>query len=753
VSSVRPEYPRPHFDRSHAWLSLNGEWDFARDPGGSATHERMNEDAGRWTERITVPFAWETEASGLEAHWLEYGWYRRTLSVPEGWAGQRVVLHFGAVHHLATVWVNGVRVGEHEGGSTPFEFDVTEALGDGAGDDGAGSGGGSASATVLVRVHSPLDKREIVHGKARSIPRDVYDICAFTPSSGIWQPVWLEARPATYLAEVALVPSPELDAVIATISFAGPNARNAQVTVSLGGSTVQAVAVESADAADPGSLSGSESESSKASVTVTVPVIEPRRWSPQDPHLYRVTVRLDSPDGADRVLSATGLRRVETRGSEILLNGERLYLRGVLDQGYWPRTGITAPDDQAFVTDIELARQAGFNLVRKHLKLEDPRFLYHADRLGMLVWAEPASTGVFTADAVARFEAQIEPMVRRDGNHPSVVVWGLYNEEWGLDWDVPGDPEKQKAVRRAYELLKALDPTRPAVDDSGWSHVATDLVDWHIYDETPRGWAAKVSALLERNEQSFPVGLGPDHVVDKQLMAVPDPDGAAAGLPNLNSEFGGGTTGVERGWNLRWQTGELRRYDRLSGYVWTELYDIEHETAGVYSFDRKPKDTGGNPADITNAVTVLIPELDPKAPGADLVAGDGGAVEFALRISHHGPTALAAASVLPVWTAQLVPDVEHDAALAERVAAAGRGDGEGGGDGDGAVVGEGGGAVRVEPFRLSEPLRVAATLPPGVQAARLHLLLIADGEIHGRTVLDVVAASDATVAGDATAAG
>jgi hypothetical protein len=629
------------------------------------------------------------------------------LSVPEGWAGQHVVLHFGAVHHAATVWVNGTRVGEHEGGYTPFEFDVTRALGT------------ATSAAVLVRVWAPVDKREIVHGKQRSLPRDVYDVCAFTPSSGIWQPVWLEARPATYLSEVALSPAPSLDAVLATVSVAGPNIRNARVTVRIAGSAEESIVL----APNP------NDDASKTSITLTVPIVEPRLWSPEDPHLYPVAVSLETPDGADQVRCTTGLRRIETRGSQILLNGERVYLRGVLDQGYWPRTGMTAPDDQAFVTDLELAREAGFNLVRKHLKLEDPRFLHHADRLGMLVWAEPASTGVFTPDAVARFEAQIEPMVRRDGNHPSVVVWGLYNEEWGLDWDVAADPEKQRAVRHAYELLKELDATRPAVDDSGWSHVATDLVDWHIYDETPRGWAEKVRALLERGETSFPVGLGPDMVVEKQLMAVADGAGATGERPNLNSEFGGGTTSVERGWNLRWQTAELRRYDLLSGYVWTELYDIEHESAGIYSFERTLKDTGANPPSITNAATVVIPDLDPHAPGRDLVAGDDGAVEFAVRISHHGPEPLEV-SVLCVWSAPFAEDVQRDAAFEDLLRSAARDDGGAGG----------GGTLKVHPFRLSEPVPVSAALPAGAKTARLHLLLVASGRVVGRTVLDVASA-------------
>lgn len=691
MSPVRPEYPRPHFDRSHSWLSLNGTWDFARDPDGSAAQDAIAADDRRWGERIVVPFAWETEAAGPQAHWLRSAWYRREIAAPREWSGKRIVLHFGAVHHVATVWVNGALVGEHEGGYTPFQFDITDAL------------DAELSGTVTVHVQAPIDKREIVHGKQRSIPRDVYDICAFTPSSGIWQPVWLEARPATHLAGIALRPSDGLDAIEATVRVAGPAAEGAWITATVVGDEAATTTITVTDPARP--------------VVLRLPITAPRLWSPADPHLYQVTVTLESAGGTDSAGSATGLRRIETDGDQILLNGERLYVRGVLDQGYWPRTGITAPDDQAFVTDIELAREAGFNLVRKHLKLEDPRFLHHADRLGMLVWAEPASTGVFTPDAVARFEAQIEPMVRRDGNHPSIVIWGLYNEEWGLDWDVPGDPRKQQAARRAFETLKALDPSRPAVDNSGWAHVATDLVDWHIYDEHPSGWAAKVRALLVDGEPSFPVGIGPGVVVDKVLMATDQP---TSPVPNLNSEFGGGTTSVERGWNLRWQTLELRRYDLLSGYVWTELYDIEHETAGIYTFDRAAKDTGANRPGATNADTVAIPDISPLAPGCDLVA-ENGVAQFDVRISHHGPAPVDV-TIVPVWGPALQPyDPDLDPALihADRTSR----------------------IVKVQPFKLSEPVQISERMPADAHCARLHLILLHAGEIIGHTPVDITTRS------------
>ena len=690
MSSVRPEYPRPHFDRSHSWLSLNGEWDFLRDPSSSRDADDLasasSDGDSAWTERITVPFAWETEASGVGAQWLAAAWYRRTIVVPSEWGSQRVILHFGAVHHEATVWVAGTEVGGHEGGYTPFELDITDAL------------TGAREATILVRVSAPIDKRFIVHGKQRSIPRDDYDNCSFTPSSGIWQSVWIEARPATFISAVTLTPAEGLDGIRARVGFAGPSAGAVELRLTVDGEqTVEVVTSESG-------------------ADIVLPISAPRLWSPADPHLYYVTIEATSTDGTDTVIAYTGLREIRVDADALVLNGERLYVRGVLDQGYWPRTGITAPTDEAFVTDIQLAQDAGFTVIRKHLKLEDPRFHFHADRLGMLVWAEPASTGRYSADAARRFEEQIEPMVTRDGNHPSIVIWGLYNEEWGLDWDVAGDPQKQAAVRRAFDQLKSLDPSRPAVDNSGWSHVETDIVDWHIYDETPAGWSAKVRGLIGDREDSFPVGIGPGIVVDKPLVAV-DPR-ASDGRPNLNSEFGGGFTSVERGWNLRWQTLELRKYDRLSGYVWTELYDVEHEMAGLYDAERALKDNGGSVAADTNADTVLVPDVVALSPGRDLVVGATGHVELDVRVSHHGAAGMAG-DVIAVWGAPL-----GNLGRSELLRLAGNA--------------ERSGRASAEPYRLGEAVRVAAELPDAASAARLHLLLVDGGELLASTAMDVV---------------
>ena len=681
TGTPRGEYPRPQFDRSHSWQSLNGSWDFTPDPESTGASRGLATDTQAWPGRIVVPFAWETEASGVAQHWLPCGWYRRRIEVPAAWDGQRIVLHFGAVHHVATVWVDGVPVGTHEGGYTPFEIDITEAL-------------SGRTGVVTVRVDAPIDKRAIVHGKQRSIPRDDYDGCSFTPSSGIWQPVWLEARPATHVRRIALRAGRDLNAIEATIEIAGEHAIGATLRVRVSDDDSSAVSVAA----------------SAPSHRVVLPIAAPVLWEPAHPKMYDVLVELASADGVDRVTASTGLRQVTVADGQILLNGSRLYVRGVLDQGYWPQTGITAPTDDAFVTDLELARSAGYNVVRKHLKLEDPRFLFHADRLGMLVWAEPASTGTFNAASVARFEAQIEPMVDRDANHPSIVIWGLYNEEWGLDWDVPGDEAKQQAVRNAYRLLKNLDPTRPVVDNSGWTHVETDLVDWHIYDEKPAGWAAKVAALLSGQADRFPVSIAVDKVVDKLLMAG---GGAPPSvLPNLNSEYGGGYTSVERGWNMRWQTQELRRYDALAGYVWTELYDIEHETAGIYTFERAAKDLGGNDPRSANADTVIVAHVSPLEPGRDLFVS-GADVEVRVQVSHHGATACEL-QLVSAWSPRLAPLAAVQLASARDSV-----------------------ALQVKPFMLSEEIVVSNPMPDTMCAARLHIFGLVDDVVVASTCVDV----------------
>ena len=553
---------------------------------------------------ITVPFAWETSASGIARTWLERATYRRSLEAPAEWSGRRIVLTFGAVHHRAVVRIDGSIVGSHVGGYESFEFDVTDHLVPGV------------ESELTVEVEAPADKREIVHGKQRSIPRDDYDGVAFTPTSGIWQSVWLEARGRTYARSVSL---------------RGDSLTGIDIVIGLEGDAPAGTPVRARLEHEDAVIELRSDDAGRAAGRIEIDA--PRLWSPADPHLYRVEIVVGEGDHADRVIATTGLRRIEIRGEQLLLNGTRFSMRGVLDQGYWPGTGLTAPDAEALRRDIALARELGYNLVRKHLKFEDPLWLHEADVTGMLIWAEPACPSRFSDAAAAAFEAQLPAMVERDGNHPSIIIWGLYNEEWGLDWDIPGSPDRAAAAARAYDLLRSLDDTRPIVENSGWSHVRSDIVDWHYYEPDIGTWKQTVADLATGARETFPVRLGPDFVVDKSLYG--SESFPRTGVPILNSEYGEGFTSLERAWHLRWETQELRRHDRYSGYVYTEFSDVEHECAGLLTEHRATKDWGGCiPADV-NAETVIVVDLVPERAGADL-ATPVAAFELGIHVSHHG---------------------------------------------------------------------------------------------------------------------
>ncbi len=666
-----PDYPHPDFDRSHRWLSLDGAWGFHADPDDRGREDGWERGHDPWPERISVPFAWESPLSGVGHAWLPIGWYRRSIVRPVEWAGERTILHIGAAHYQCTAWLNGRPIGAHTGGYLPFSFDITEALEEGRGE-------------LVLRVEAPIDKRFIPHGKQRSRPADDYDSCAFTASSGVWQPVWLEGRPATYVAGVELRPSAELDAIHARVTLAGPGVGGATLSLQIAGHDARVIRVGDTPV-----------------VTTTLPVRDPQPWTPRAPHLYDVAVRLRSADGEDRVGAYTGLRRIETRGNRLLLNGERLYVRGVLDQGYWPAGGYTAPDDTALRRDVELTLAAGYNLARKHIKLEDPRWLYWADRLGLLVWAEPPCVGRYSPEAIARFEAQLGPMVARDGNHPCIILWGIYNEEWGLDFRLARDREKQEAVERAYAGLKALDRSRPIIDNSGWWHVETDVLDWHYYDNDVRRWGEVTTALVAdatTRWQSFQFDRAP--FAEMQLSVA---DKEHAGLPLLNGEYGGGRTTAERGWHLRWQTQELRRHDAVEGYIYCEICDVEHERCGVYTANRAPKDLGCDPA-VINAETVIIFDLVPDGPGRDVIAPDG-AIDVAVRLSHQGPRPIQG-TLTWAW------------------------------EGTGRLAGKE--PVAVRPYELTAPLPIRCSVPGDRPHARLDVLLSdAEGHLVASGFLDV----------------
>lgn len=683
VDTPRPEYPRPDRDRSERWLNLNGTWEFAEDPAGTLTLDEVRV-AERLPATIVVPFAWETVASTVERTWLESAWYRRVIDVPAEWSGERIILCFGAVHHRAQVWVGEELVADHSGGYVPFEVDITDHLAEGR------------PTSLVLRVEAPHDKRFLIHGKQRSLPRDDYDGVSFTPTSGIWQTVWVEPRPATHVEVVALR-GDSLTGIDAEVRVVGPDRASAVVRLAVqGGPDVECLT------------------DVRGVARAFLPLADPRLWRPTDPHLYRVEVTVDSGSMVDRLTAWAGLRKIEWDSAGLRLNGERLHVRGVLDQGYWPRTGITAPSDDALRHDIELAAECGFNLVRKHLKFEDPRWLDWADRIGMLVWAEPACASRYSRASVTAFNEQIPLMVERDGNHPSIVIWGLYNEEWGFDWDLPSHENMRQDAAAAYDILSALDHSRPIVENSGWNHVKTDLLDWHCYIDDPASWRSVVEGLADGTRDSIPVPLGPDWIVEKRLFATPQD--VVPGLPLINSEYGGGDTNLERGWQLRWQTQELRRHDRLAGYVYCEITDIEHETAGLYYTDRTLKDlSGARPADV-NADTTLIFDVLPLQAGADIAITDE-SFSLPVRASHHGMETLDGL-LYAAWVPAHTP-MASASPSAPVVASA---------------------PIVAEPFKVSDATVLQVPPPPGGKPARLVVWLAvqrnAQEEVLARGFLD-----------------
>lgn len=570
---VVPSYPHPSKVLSKEWVSLNGEWQFESD---------------EYNGPIQVPFGWSTPASGVNLPWLEQGTYLRTVPVPPHW-NEVIVLRFDRVFYRASVRVNGIEIGQHEGGYTPFSFIIpSEVL-------------RNDSFDLEVIVSSPRDKRMVPHGKQRSFPMTDFDGVCFSPTCGIWGDVWLEKRARSHIWDVSLLCT---DIKSATISGKIMEFRMGDRIV---------ISIE--EQLDVDVVTYECDDNGNFDITLEVPEAKP--WLPWKPVLY--TLRLDLVRNGNIVSEAyvrTGFRKIEYDSQGISINAEPVFLKGVLDQNYWDSTGLTAPNEMALLNDLELAADMGFNFVRKHLLIPDSRWLSKADEMGILVWEEPPGPSRFSNSSYKHFVETVKQMIQMDCHHPSIVVWGLYNEEWGLDWNIPGDQIRRRAATKVYQVAKALDSTRPVVENSGWNHCATDILDWHYYEDSFESWKLNVEQLCSGKRSSFPVRLADDYTVEK-LLAI-DPSIMKRRIPFLNSEYGGGYTSIERAWHFKWQTQEMRRNRRICGYVYTEFSDVEHEMAGLLFASRQPKDLGGVVPSYVNSDIALIINVCPQSPGVDI---------------------------------------------------------------------------------------------------------------------------------------
>ena len=565
-----PDHPRPLLRRD--WESLDGTWAFALDHDARL---RRPEDVA-FDREILVPFAPETPAGGVgDTGMYRACWYRRAFTPPPLAGGERLWVRFGAVDHEATVWVNGALVALHEGGSVPFGADVTEALRDGEND------------LVVRAFDDPLDL-EKPRGKQDWRPH-AHNIW-YPRTSGIWQTVWLEVLPASALEALRLTPD------LASWSF-GVDARvdgppRADLRVELTVRHRDRVLAEAAYAVDGGRARGRIALPDAG----TTDDREELSWAPGNPVLFDVEARLTTPDGVlDEVSSYTAMRTVRVDRGRLLLNERPLQLRLVLDQGYWPETGLTPPDRTALERDVELTLALGFNGVRMHQKVEDERFLRIADERGLLVWGEMPSAYRFSTRATSRIVAEWQAVLERDAGHPCVIAWVPFNESWGVP-DLPLVAAQRDLVRAVAHLTRAVDPTRPVVANDGWEVVGGDLVGIHDYAQDPATLAARLAPppdeLLERER---PHG--------RALLL----DGEARGeRPVLLTEFGGIAYAAAEHQDDTWGYGRARspedlvdRYRELlaavhgagdlAGFCYTQLTDTYQEANGLLYADRTPK--------------------------------------------------------------------------------------------------------------------------------------------------------------------
>jgi len=563
----RPEYPQPQFERS-LWLNLNGTWQFEFDDRNAGVAAGWSNGNKEFSRQITVPFCFESRLSGIgDTSFHPWVWYRRTFSIPDEWKGRHVLLHFGAVDYRASVWVNGKLAGKHEGGNTPFVLEITALVDRG-------------SNTLVVRAEDPPTDRYIPRGKQYWEPKS-HGIF-YTRTSGIWQTVWLESAGESYLEKVRTTPSPD-----GTVEF------SATIAHPQSGTELHAVV-----SSNQQTLASGTSRTDGPRATVSAAIKDPRLWSPETPTLYDVTFELRRNGTVlDRVRSYFGFRSVRAEAGRVLLNGRPYYLKMVLDQGYWPDSILTPPSDEAIQYDIRMTKEMGFNGARKHQKLEDPRFLYWADRMGLLVSSEMANAYLFDADYAARFTREWIEAVERDYNHPSIVMWVPINESWGT----PNlrDPRQQNHLKALYTLTHSLDDGRLVVDNDGWEHTdMTDLMTLHDYTRT--------GELLYERYRSLGA---PGTAIPNNARAALVPGYRHNGSPFLLSEFGGiafippghqvpaeswGYSGVEKTpesvlERLKGLYSAIARVPAFAGICYTQLTDVEQEINGLLTYDRKPK--------------------------------------------------------------------------------------------------------------------------------------------------------------------
>ena len=576
----RAEYPRPQFERSE-WVNLNGEWTYELDLVNTGFDRKLFNSNG-FADKIIVPFCPESKLSGVQHKDIIPGiWYHRTIQAPAAWTNKKIMLHFGAVYYEAEVYVDGNFVGRHFGGSSPFALDVTKYLADGK------------AHNLVVRANSDL--RAKVQGSGKQSLRSYSYGCVYTRTTGIWQTVWMEATDNYSLDYVQVMTDIDNHQVIITPRYYRTAASNTLTINIKDGSKVLA----------------KKQVAQVEGLPIVIPFKKYQTWSPENPKLYDVEYIISDKDGKvlDRISSYLGMRKVHTDGNKVYLNNEPYFQRLVLDQGFYPDGIWTAPSDAALKQDIELSLQAGFNGARLHQKVFEERFYYWADKLGYLTWGEAPSWGLDAnaVEAARNFITEWRNLVVRDINHPSIVTWTPFNEEF---W--PDQTQFPRFVNDVYTLTKQLDPSRPVNTVSGGIQILTDIWTEHHYEQDP----ARLKEIIYDGGKMFVRGpsiqerhrgnVGFNRPVLSDPFTFPRYDGS---IPYILDEFGGikcmeANPSKDGAWGYGSapQTKE-EFYKRLEGQVrglmslnknmwgwcYTQLTDVEQEQNGIYYYDRKVK--------------------------------------------------------------------------------------------------------------------------------------------------------------------
>jgi beta-galactosidase/beta-glucuronidase len=565
----REDYPRPQFERGE-WINLNGTWEFEYDDQNAGDKEQWYRDH-EFSKQIQVPFCYQAKLSGIgETDFHDIVWYRRTFPLPRTSTVERIILHFGAVDYLAWVWVNGQLVKVHEGGHTPFHADITEALKDG-------------DNTIVVKAQDFSKERALPRGK--QYWKEKSEGIFYTRTTGIWQTVWMEKVNEAHLSKVKFTPDVDNNEIQIRHFFSGLSAKHRyelKAVVTYKGKLI----------AEEKFLVNDDTIVRRIGLNPNNEEAVGRRWSPSYPNLYDVEFTLLQDEAeVDHVKSYFGMRKVSVIDGKLCLNNEPIFMRLVLDQGYFPEGILTPPSDEDIRRDVELTKAMGFNGARKHQKVEDPRYLYWCDQMGIMVWGEMANAYEYNEEYVERFTKEWQEVIERDYNHPCIVAWVPINESWGVP-KILTDRRQQNHALANYYLTHALDGTRPVISNDGWEHVKSDIFTIHDYE-----WRREV---LEERYSTIEKAVNAKPA--NRWLSVPGYD--YNGAPIHVSEFGGISYKKSdwEGWGYSGATTDEDFVERLihvfhplhqspivQGFCYTQLTDVEQEINGLLTYDRQPK--------------------------------------------------------------------------------------------------------------------------------------------------------------------